>query len=160
MKRKAANLLSVASLALAVAAIIAARQWSPAAAVFPIIIALLVGSLAALNLWIINFAVNWGGREEVPLDLHLSPPADQPGEVRNVAAIFLWLIGFLLAVFLIGFPPAALLFVFLYLRMEGREGWVVSLIATGLTGLFLYLLFIVILKVSYRQGWLLTVIPG
>lgn len=155
MKRKVANLLSLSGLALAVAAIIGARKWPPAAANFPTIVAVLVATLATVNLLIINFRGKRGGLENIPLDLQLPPFADQASELRTVAGIFLWLAGFLLGVFLIGFPAAAPLFVFLYLRLDGKESWPVALGGACLTGAFIYLLFILLLKTSYQPGWLL-----
>lgn len=155
MKKTAANLVSATSLLLAGAAIIAARRWPAAAATFPTIVALLVGGLAAVNLAVINLGRNRGEADSAPLDLQLSRGSDQAGEGRNVAAIFSWLAGFLAAVFLLGFPPAALLFVLLYLRLEGRESWPMALGGAILTGAFIYLLFVLLLKTSYQPGWVL-----
>lgn len=153
MKRKVANLLSGSGLALAIAAVVTARRWPAAAATFPTLVASLVGGLAMINLWLINFGRHRGDRAEPTLDLQLAP--SRPGEFRDVAFIFLWLAGFLLGIYLLGFPAAALLFVLLYLRLDGKESWPVALAGATLTGAIVYLFFVLLLKTSYQTGWLL-----
>ena len=69
---------------------------------------------------------------------------------------FAWILGFFAAIVLLGFPIAVPLFVLLYLKGQGREGWVLSIVMTvAVWGLF-YGLFDRLLHLPFPAGWLLT----
>ncbi|OGQ94645.1 MAG: hypothetical protein A2521_01390 [Deltaproteobacteria bacterium RIFOXYD12_FULL_57_12] len=154
MANKGATILTFCIMAAAVAVLIATRQWPRDAAQFPTGIALFVCGMA-----VINFLTSWPGNNKEhagkTMDLQLAAEADPARADRNTITIFLWILGFLLCIFLCGFPLASLLFIFLYLRLEGREGWRVCVGMTATAGLFLYLLYMLALKTSFRSGWLL-----
>jgi hypothetical protein len=57
---------------------------------------------------------------------------------------------------LLGFPIAVPLFVLLYLRLQGREGWIVSLAMTAAVWGVFYGLFNRLLHLPFPAGWLVT----
>ncbi|HEV8340033.1 MAG TPA: hypothetical protein VGR25_10325 [bacterium] len=82
--------------------------------------------------------------------------SEVPEEValRRTAVTVLWLVGFLLAVLLVGFPRAIPLFVFAYLKGAGREGVVPSLLLTVVAWAIFQGLFVTLLHLPFAEGWL------
>jgi hypothetical protein len=64
-------------------------------------------------------------------------PSDPTTLQRGVLEIWGWLVGLLLAIFLIGLPLSLALFVFLYTKLYGG-GWVVSLGMASAIAVFEY----------------------
>ncbi len=91
-----------------------------------------------------------GAKEDVIASLHLDLSVEDEGITTKVmltrAFIYLaWLLGFVVLAALFGMLPAVFLFVILYMRIEGKESWKLTLsCAFGLVlfawGLFDYLL--------------------
>jgi hypothetical protein len=69
--------------------------------------------------------------------------------VRRVSIIFGWLVGLFLGIWLFGFFIAVPLFVLLYLKFQGREGWLLSFSLTLAALLFLIAVFDQILHVPW-----------
>ena len=65
------------------------------------------------------------------------------------------MLGFFAAIALLGFPVAVPLFLLLYLRLQGGEGWVLSLLLTAGVFAAFYGLFDRLLHLPFPQGWLL-----
>lgn len=78
----------------------------------------------------------------------------EPEARRRTALTVIWLVGFLLAVFLVGFPRAIPLFVFAYLKGAGREGWVPSLLLTIVAWAIFQVLFVRLLHLPFADGLL------
>jgi hypothetical protein len=131
--------------------VFAATSWPWKAALFPIVIGVPLFCLATA---------------EVLWTLFGSPP--QPGEardfqlaigkntVRRTLAAAGWIFGFFAAIVLAGFPIAVPLFVFLYLKLQGRESWVVSLAMTAAVWGVFYGLFDLMLHLPFPTGWLVA----
>ena len=67
-----------------------------------------------------------------------------------------WIVGFFAAIVLFGFTLAVPLFVFLYLRLQANEGWVISAVFTAAVWTFFYGLFDRLLHLPFPAGWALT----
>jgi hypothetical protein len=67
-----------------------------------------------------------------------------------------WILGLLASVALFGFPIAVPLFVFLYLKLQGREGWIFSAVFTAAVWGAFYGLFDLLLHLPFPAGWLLS----
>ena len=128
-----------ASLAVVAAyAVYAALRWPPKAALFPLVmgIPLLVLTLA-----------------QVILELRAPPvPAEAPNAGRRVLMVFAWMIGFVALVLLGGFAAAVPIFVFLYLRLDSREGWVLSGALAAAAWGFFHLVFQRLLHFPFEAG--------
>lgn len=79
-------------------------------------------------------------------------PADVAG--RRVAFTAAWLGGFLLGAYLIGFPRAIPIFVFAYLKGQGKERWIPSLLLAAVAWLLFWLLFVRLLHLPFADGLL------
>lgn len=77
---------------------------------------------------------------------------------RRAMNIFAWIFGFLGLVWLLGFQIAVPLVVFLYLKVQSQERWVLSLVYTGVAWVFLWGVFDRFLHLPFPEsaifGWL------
>ena len=71
-----------------------------------------------------------------------------------------WMLGFFAAIALLGFPIAVPLFLFLYLKVQGGEGWMLSTVLTAGVFAVFYGLFDRLLHLPFPQGWLLQFFGG
>jgi hypothetical protein len=151
---------SKASLALALGimvfsgyGVIAAWAWPWKAALFPLVIGIPVFLLAAAEaLWAL-----FGSTPKLQaMEFQFSP--DLPGKVvlKRTLVVAGWIFGFFAAIVLVGFPIAVVLFVFLYLKIEGREGWVFSSVFTLAVWAAFYGLFDLLLHLPFPAGWIQT----
>lgn len=78
-----------------------------------------------------------------------------PIKATSIILSAIWLIGFFLMIYLIGFPLAIFLFVTAYVRLHGR-GWIKSTALGLATGGFVYLMFSYFMGLDLYRGvlWL------
>ena len=130
--------------------IFAATAWPWKAALFPLAIGAPLFCLAATEaLWAL-----FGAPEPQPVEQ--AETALAAGAQRRILAAAAWMIGFFLAIMLLGFPIAVPLFLFLYLKLQGGEGWVVSIVVTVVVAAVFYGLFDALLHLPFPSGWLLS----
>jgi len=79
-----------------------------------------------------------------------------PAEVvkRRTAGIFLWIVGYFVAIWLLGFSIGVPLCTFIQLKIDGREKWSLSLIFTACTWGLIYGIFDQVLHVPFPEGQL------
>jgi hypothetical protein len=73
---------------------------------------------------------------------------------RRTVSIVAWMVGFYLAISLIGFPRAIPLFICAYLRGQAKEAWSISLLLPAVAWLGFYLLFVRLLHLPFGEGLL------
>ena len=148
---KASLALSVGIMIMAGYGVIAASAWPWKAALFPLAIGIPLFCLAAAEaLWVIF------GAKETKTEAKDFQLTTGKGSMRRTAIAFGWMLGFFAAIALLGFNIAVPLFVVLYLKIQGREGWPVTIILTlAVWGVF-YGLFEMLLHLPFPEGWLLT----
>ena len=145
--RKASLGLSILIMLVAGYAIYAATAWPIKAALFPLAIGIPLFALAAVEfLWSI---LDKSGETPVEGDPALV------GAGRRMLVAVGWMLGFLAAIVLLGFPIAVPLCVFLYLKLQGGEGWVMSIVVTAAVWGIIYGLFDALLHLPFPPGWLL-----
>jgi len=88
------------------------------------------------------------------LDVALSQDVSPDVAARRTAAVIAWIGGFYVAIILIGFPRAIPLFVFGYLRIQGKESWALSILLAALAWLGFDLLFVRLLHTPFADGML------
>lgn len=131
--------------------VFAATAWPWKAALFPIVIGVPLFCLAAAEaLWTL-FGSPQNSVEA--RDFQLSIGKDT---VRRTLAAAGWIFAFFAAIVLLGFPVAVPLFVFLYLRLQGRESWLVCIVMTAAVWGVFYGLFDLLLHLPFPAGWLLA----
>jgi hypothetical protein len=144
-------------LALAGYVIYTASHWSFKTGFFPLAIAVPLMFLAVLH-----FALDLFGKPEVPaervIDAEFSNEVS-PAEARRRALVtFSWIALFVALVYLVGFPLAVPLFLFLYLRLQSKVSWSYAVILTGLAWLAFYALFERLIKLPFAPGEVQTLL--
>jgi putative tricarboxylic transport membrane protein len=72
--------------------------------------------------------------------------------VRRTAAIFGWIVGYFVAIWLLGFTVGGVLCTFLSLKVGSRERWPISLAITAAMFVFVYGVFVTALHVPFPPG--------
>jgi len=148
-------LLALAAALAAGYALYASWHWPFRTALFPRVI-----GVPLLGLALFEMALSAFSSEKKPeghaVDFALTTEVDPTLAHRRTLAIFTWTLGFLVLILLTGFPLAVPLFVFLYLKVVGREGWGLTLLLTAISWLFMEGLFNRLLHLPFPQGWLFS----
>jgi hypothetical protein len=145
--------MSLAIMFAAVGIIISALRWPFRAALFPMVVGIPLFILSAVQFLKSAFLGGKGHIKEATIDFKLSEMEDKALEKKRTINILLWILGFFFMVLLIGFPIAVPLFVFLYMKLQGKEKWGVSLLMTFIAWASFYGLFIKFCDVPFMEGW-------
>lgn len=87
--------------------------------------------------------------------------ATDPALVRQrTISIILWTVGSFLLVWFLGFSIAVPLIIALYLKLAGKESWLMTAMVTFFSWLFFWGLFEKLLNVPFPQGLLIGLIKG
>ena len=97
-----------------------------------------------------------GRRDPVAAEMDAAAGPDVPAAVaaRRTVEICLWILGFWMAIWLVGFSLATLVMTLLYLKVAARERWRMTLLLTALAVAFVYGLFEKGLAVPFPSGQL------
>jgi hypothetical protein len=153
MHSKASLGLAVSIFVVSAWGIVSALSWPWKAALFPLVISIPLACLAAAEiLWVFLGSAAKNDAADFKLSDHL--PRDVA--LRRTALAIAWILGLFAAILLAGFPIAVPLFVFLYLRIQGKEGWIFSAIFTLVVWGGFYLLFDQLLHLPFPAGWIRT----
>jgi hypothetical protein len=153
MANRASLGLAVVIMVLAGWGTFSALDWPWKAKLFPLVIGIPLFCLAAAEaLWELLGA---RGVKRTAADLQFS--GDQPPEVARRRTLLAtgWIVGFFAMIVLLGFPLAVALLVFLYLKLQGKEGWIFTIVFTAAVWGFFYGLFDMLLHLPFPPGWLL-----
>ena len=149
--RKGHVLFSLFLIAIAAYAVHSALGWTFKAALFPLSVSIPLIILAAAQLLLDLF----GGTETAKgpaLDMELADNVTPDVARRRAMGIFLWVAGFILLVFLVGFPIAVPLFMLSYLRLQSRVGWWQSIGLTAAAWGFFYVVFERVIRLQFEAG--------
>jgi hypothetical protein len=153
MHSRASLALALGIMAISGYAVVAAWSWPWKAGLFPLAIGIPVFCFAAAEaLWVL-FGTT--GRGETK-DYQFSHELPEREILKRTGVAAGWILGFFAAIVLLGFPFAVPLFVFLYLKLAAKEGWLLSALLTGAIWLFFYGLFDRLLHLPFPGGWLTT----
>jgi hypothetical protein len=147
MPRRASLILAVGVMLMSGYGVYAATAWPWKAALFPLAIGIPLFCLAAVEALLAFFGR--GPAEEGSMELQITPP----GRSTWIAAA--WMLAFFAGVVLLGFPYAVPLFVLLYLKLQGGEGWLLSIVITAAVAAVFYGLFDAMLHLPFPSGLLL-----
>jgi heme/copper-type cytochrome/quinol oxidase subunit 4 len=91
-------------------------------------------------------------RNDAPVDVQFAERADPVVARRRTINIFSWIVGYIVAIWLIGFFYSVPLLVFLYLKVQSRERWPLSIALTAIAWIFFWALFDRLLHLPFPQG--------
>jgi hypothetical protein len=135
--------------------IYAASYWSFKTGFFPLAVAipLVILSVAHLCLELFGPAEKASGPAvEAEFSTEVRPEVAR----WRVVAIFSWIAGFIMMVFLLGFPLAVLLFIFSYLKIQSQVSWFRSTALTAATWAFFYVVFQRLVHLQFEDGVIQT----
>ncbi len=152
--RLGGRVLFSGALALAAAwALVETLSWPITAALYPRAIAIPLLLLATAET-VLNLTRSDEAEIAEATDVTFSSDVPPDVALQRSAVIAAWMVGFYLAIILIGFPRAVPLFVLAYLRVQGRERWAISLPLAAAAWLGFYLVFIRLLHLPFDGGLL------
>lgn len=134
-------------------ALYASLHWPFKTALFPRVIAFPLLVLCVIEM-VLSLVVAEKGREGHAVDFEMTTDVEPQIARKRTVAIFSWTIGFLALIVGVGFPIAVPLFVFLYLKVAGKERWGLTLLLTAFSWLFMEGLFDWLLHIPFAAGWL------
>ena len=132
-------------------AIFAASRWSFKTGLFPLAVAIPLLILTLLHLYLESFGAPESSRGPA-LEAEFSNEVAPEVARRRVVSIFSWMAGFILTVYLLGFPLSVPLFVFFYLKIQSRVGWTQTILLTALTWAIFYGLFQRLVRIQFETG--------
>ncbi len=132
--------------------------FEPRAALFPWVIG--VPGLA-LALYVLTKEALTSTREvkveEAPL-VEIEPEIDPIVERHRTAAIGFWIVGFFVAIWILGFAPASAIATFLYLKFGAGERWPITVAVSVACWLFFFGVFDYALQLPFPQGALFDMV--
>jgi ABC-type sugar transport system permease subunit len=152
MKLSGKAWMSLAIMFVAAGVIISALRWPFRAALFPMVVGFPLFILSTIQ-FVKSAFHEKGHSKAATIDFKLSEMEDKALEKKRTINICLWTLGFFFMVLLIGFPIAVPLFVFLYMKLQGKEKWGTSLILTFVAWASFYGLFVKFCDVPFMEGW-------
>ncbi|MDI7261166.1 MAG: tripartite tricarboxylate transporter TctB family protein [Thermodesulfobacteriota bacterium] len=154
MRVSGKTIMSLVVVIIAGWAVIDSLKWPFKTAFFPMAIGIPVIIMGIIDLFF-NFMGKEAEHAKMPIDsIPLPKKLDPTIGTRRAISISLWIFGFFLMVIFLGFSVAIPLFVFLYLKIQGKEGWGITIALTVLVGLFFYGLFVWFIDLHFPEGWL------
>jgi len=153
MHNRASLGLAIVIMVLAGWGTLSALAWPLKAKLFPLVIGIPLFCLAAAEaLWTL---FGRQGARQAAADFQLS--TDQAPEVarRRTLVAAAWTIGFFVLIVLLGFQIAVPVLVFAYLKLQGKEGWIFTIVFTAAVWGFFYGLFDLLLHLPFPPGLLL-----
>ena len=153
--RKGRIVFSLILIGVGLYAAYSATGWKFKAALFPLAVSIPLIILVTAQLLLEIFSK---GEVSDSSGMDLEFAADVPPDVARRRAIgaFLWVAGFILTVYLVGFPLAVPIFIFSYLSFQGRVGLPLSVTLTAVAWLFFYGLFQRTLHLPFEDGFIQT----
>lgn len=157
---KTSDLFTVFIIAIIATALIVASEWTLRASVLILVLgsAGLLLAIAQLFIDIYHRApdkVVAGPQFEVPSFDDVDPKL----LTKSTVEIWLWLVGLMCAIPIIGMPVALTLFVLVYCKIYGGS-WLVSLFSAGLVALFIWGIYIHLMHVYWPDSLLSRYVDG
>jgi hypothetical protein len=127
--------------------------WPVKAWLYPRVITVPLVVLALVETALVLRGRESAEAEPVP-DIEMDTSVDPTLASRRTLNVILWIGGMFAAVLLVGFQAAVPAFVFAYLRIAGKERWVLSAALALIAVLVFHLLFVSLLHLPLPPGWL------
>lgn len=151
MPNRASLGLALAIMAVSGWGVYSALDWPLKAKLFPLVIGIPLFCLAAAEaIW----AVFGTEAADAAADFKLSEGQDDIVVRRRTLLAAGWAIGFFAAIVLLGFQAAVPLLVFAYIRLQGKESWLFTIVFTAAVSAVFYGLFDLVLHLPFPPGLL------
>jgi hypothetical protein len=124
------------------------QKWPYETALFPRVGCIVVLIVAIISLIGEVIRGGQGGHSDAWVSNQLS----EGPSLRRAALIFGWLVVFVVGVWALGYEFAAVAFVFLFMKITGKQSWRISILFTVFSLVFLYSVFRLLLDVTWPHG--------
>ncbi len=132
-----------------------AREWRLQARLYPWAVGIPMLALALVHLVLeLKGAAKKKSPGDAPVDFQFGQSMDSTLARSRTLNIFFWILGFLMGIWLLGFSLSIPFMVFLYLKVQSRERWILSLLLTGAAWLLFWGLFDRLLHLPFPDGQL------
>ncbi|OGP54239.1 MAG: hypothetical protein A2162_08860 [Deltaproteobacteria bacterium RBG_13_52_11b] len=160
MRYNAKHLMNLCLMAVGVGVVITATKWPFKTAFFPMIVGVFLFFGATADLLLNLFGSEKVTKKQGAVDFQLSEDIDPALATRRTLLAFAWVLGFFLLILFFGFTIAVPLLVFLFLKVQARERWGISLLLTGSSLVFFFGLFVWLLNIPFSEGWIVEGLKG
>ena len=127
-------------------------RFNVRAGLFPWAIGFPVLALAIVQFVMDLLGKGGRGSEDSPIEAEVELPSDVVN--HRTAGIFVWIVSYFAAIWLLGFSIAAPLCTFVQLKLGSKEKWLITLILSGAAWAFIYGVFDRLLHVPFPPGTL------
>ena len=133
-----------------------ALKWPFQCALFPVSLGIAIFFMA-LAVFILEQLGD--GKEEraagsSPVDYTLSHSENQGLANKRTFEIFLWILGFVFLILLVGFSLSIPIYFIAFLKFKSKENWRITIVLSGVAWAFFYGLFISVLNTFFAEGWI------
>lgn len=156
MKIRPAAIFSFCALVFFCVFVYQAQEWRLQARLYPFAIGIPMLILAIIQVILDLKGVVAKSSDATPMDFQFTKDVDAATAKKRAIAMFAWLVGFFIGIYLLGFPIAIALMMFTYLKFQGGESWVLSISLTVVAWLFFHGLFVRLLHLPFPDGLLMT----
>ena len=154
MRYSAKHLMNLSLMAIAAGVVITAMKWPFKTAFFPVMVGIFLFFGAMADLLLDLFGREKVTKKQGAVDFQLSEEVDPALATRRTLLCFAWIIGFFVLILLFGFTIAVPLLVFLFLKVQARERWGITLLLTVSSLVFFFGLFVWLLDIPFSEGWI------
>ena len=154
MRYSARTWMSFGVMVITAWAVIKALEWPLTTALFPVVIGIPVFILAVSELFSSLSKREETTREVSATGVGFKKEKPERLPVNKTLLAFLLIFSFFLLVLLVGFPIAVPLFVFIYMKIYGREKWVLSVGIAAVAWAGFYGLFVLVSNIHFEEGWI------
>lgn len=153
MKFRAQTILALVLLAFFIVFVYQAKDWRLQARLYPWAIGIPMLILALVQVVLDLKGIGPQKKDgDAPVDVQFAVRTDPVEARRRTFNIFAWIGGYVFSIWLIGFGYSVPLIVFLYLKVQSRESWALSLALTAAAWLLFWGLFDRLLHLPFPEG--------
>ena len=134
--------------------VITALDWPFRAALFPVVIGVVVFLMASTDVLISFLGGKEGSSEQSSIDFQLTKDVDREVATRRTLLTIFWIFLFFFLILLVGFQLSIPIFFILFLKIKGKEGWRISIALAALAWICFYGLFVWVLDTIFMEGWI------
>ncbi len=147
------NLMNLSMVVISAWVAMTALKWPLKTALFPLVISISVFLMTTAELLLSLFGKEEGAKKGAAVDFSFSEVVDKKVTFQRTLTIFSWIVGFFFMIVLFGFSIGVVIFVFFYMKIQGREKWGISIVMTLGSWFFFWGLFIWLLNTPMMEGW-------
>jgi Tripartite tricarboxylate transporter TctB family len=134
-----------------------AKEWRVQARLYPWVIGIPMVILAAIQVFFDLKGIQPKKSDDAtPMDFQFTQEVDPVIAKKRAIVMFSWLLGFFFLICLFGFPIGIPVMMFCYLKFQGDEPWVLSIVLTAVAWVFFYGLFVKLLTLPFPEGLIIT----